>query len=445
MRQGQQRDEITGWGRFAGRVKETVNRLFPERQVMVRTEGRLRYVRVSKAFQMSTVFTMVAVTAWVTYSTSAFVLNDRVLATKDAEIHKARLAYDDLLGEVNNYQDKFSSLTTELVENHGLMLRLVEQNATLQQSLKSVAVKLESTKEERESVIATRERLKGELKTVEDKMRSLASRNFQLDKELNSIQSALNNVDQERRMALAEKSRLSDQVKNLETTLADLHETQKTTVLSMAEHTARRIAAIEEVISRTGLDPNKLTPNNDAGMGGPFIAASDDADTNEPQDQLKASLSSLESQVERWHSLKSIMNSLPLYSPLDYYYITSSYGKRKDPVNNRWAHHYGLDMGSSYRAPVYTAAAGTVIHAGWKGKYGKLVEIDHGNGVVSKYGHLSKVLVKKGEKVSHRTKVGLVGSTGRSTGAHLHYEISVNGKTKNPMKFIKAGRYVFKG
>ncbi len=444
MSRGQLLEEASGWRGFINRVKATSNRLFPERQIMVRTEGRLRYIRVSQALQVSTVFGLLAVTSWMTYSTASYVLNDRVLDIKDAEIHKARLAYDDLLGEVGNYQDKFSSLTTELVENHGLMLKLVEQNATLQQSLKSVATKLESTQEERETVIATRERLKSELKTVEDKMRSLASRNFSLDKELNTIQGNLSNVDKERRLALEEKARLNEQVKNLETTLADLHETEKTAVQRMTEHTAQRITAIETVISRTGLDPQKLVANvGESGMGGPFIAAKGDAE--EPQDKLKASLSSLEGQVERWRSLKSLMNSLPLHSPLDYYYVTSSYGKRKDPVNNRWAHHYGLDMGSSYRAPVYTAAAGKVIYAGWKGKYGKLVEIDHGNGVVSKYGHLSKIFVKKGEEISHRTKIGLVGSTGRSTGAHLHYEITVNGKTRNPAKFIKAGRYVFKG
>jgi len=445
MSQGQLLEESSKWQRFSDRTKATVNRLFPERQIMVRTEGRLRYIRVTKALQISAVSALLAVTSWVTYSTASYVLNERVLAIKDAEINKARLAYDGLLGEVGNYQDKFSSLTTELVENHGLMLKLVEQNATLQQSLKSVATKLETTQEERETVIATRERLKSELKVVESKMSNLASRNYSLDKELNNIETSLRSVDQERRLALEEKSRLGNKVKSLETTLSDLHESEKSSVQRMSDHTAQRIAAIEDVIARAGLDPVKLgSGEKKSGMGGPFIAANGE-EGDAPQDKLKASLSGLESQVERWRSLKSLMNSLPLHSPLDYYYVTSSYGKRKDPVNNRWSHHYGLDMGSSYRAPVYTASAGTVTYAGWKGKYGKLIEIDHGNGVVSKYGHLSKIFIKKGDKVDHRTKIGLVGSTGRSTGAHLHYEITVNGKTKNPTKFIKAGRYVFKG
>ena len=84
-----------------------------------------------------------------------------------------------------------------------------------------------------------------------------------------------------------------------------------------------------------------------------------------------------------------------------------------------------------------------VTYAGWKGKYGKLVEISHGAGLKTRYGHLNKFYVKKGQKVKFYQKIGLLGSTGRSTGAHLHYEIVFRGRAKNPMKFIKAGRNVF--
>jgi murein DD-endopeptidase MepM/ murein hydrolase activator NlpD len=100
-------------------------------------------------------------------------------------------------------------------------------------------------------------------------------------------------------------------------------------------------------------------------------------------------------------------------------------------------------MGSPFKAPVYVAAPGIVTYAGWKGKFGKMIEIDHGSGLRSRFGHLHKILVKKGQKINFRDKVGLLGSTGRSTGAHLHYEISFNGRNMNPKKFFKAGRYVF--
>jgi murein DD-endopeptidase MepM/ murein hydrolase activator NlpD len=133
-----------------------------------------------------------------------------------------------------------------------------------------------------------------------------------------------------------------------------------------------------------------------------------------------------------------------LSPPLNSFYITSSFGKRKDPINRRWAAHYGLDLGGPFKSRVYSPASGVVTYAGWKGKYGKLIEIDHGAGLKTRYGHLQKIYVKKGQKITFRQKIGLLGNTGRSTGAHLHYEIVFRGRAKNPMKFIKAGRNVFK-
>ena len=106
--------------------------------------------------------------------------------------------------------------------------------------------------------------------------------------------------------------------------------------------------------------------------------------------------------------------------------------------------HYGLDLAGWRKAPVYSTAPGTVVFSGRKGRYGKMVEIDHGNGILTRYGHLFKTHVRKGQKLGHRHKIGLLGSTGRSTGPHVHYEILFNGKQLDPLKFIKAGRHVFK-
>ncbi|MFQ5765541.1 MAG: M23 family metallopeptidase, partial [Rhodospirillales bacterium] len=102
-----------------------------------------------------------------------------------------------------------------------------------------------------------------------------------------------------------------------------------------------------------------------------------------------------------------------------------------------------IDLGGPFKSSVYATAPGVVTYAGWKGKYGKLVEIDHGAGLKTRYGHLHKFFVKKGQKVNFHKKIGLLGSTGRSTGAHLHYEVVFKGRAKNPMKFIRAGKYVF--
>ena len=86
-----------------------------------------------------------------------------------------------------------------------------------------------------------------------------------------------------------------------------------------------------------------------------------------------------------------------------------------------------------------------MVFAGWRGRYGRIIEIDHGHGVRTRYGHLRKILVKPGQEVDHRQKIALVGNSGRSTGPHVHYEVRFRGQSRNPMKFLKAGKYVFKG
>ena len=242
-----------------------------------------------------------------------------------------------------------------------------------------------------------------------------------------------------------EGDRLQGIVDDLEGQLADLHESEKDIVARLTETTVANIASVENVLTRTGLDVDKLLARADIkepepkGQGGPVIAAAPDSG---PALLLKAKLETLDSKLARWDDLQELMYQLPLQPPLDFYSVSSHYGKRRDPINRRWAMHYGTDMTSRRRAPIYATAAGTVTFAGYKGRYGRLVVIDHGQGLQTKYGHLHKILVKKGQKVEYRHKIGLLGNSGRSTGPHLHYELHVNGRPRNPWKFIKAGRYV---
>jgi murein DD-endopeptidase MepM/ murein hydrolase activator NlpD len=139
------------------------------------------------------------------------------------------------------------------------------------------------------------------------------------------------------------------------------------------------------------------------------------------------------------------MRSLPITAPLDNYYTTSGFGRRTDPFNGNVALHEGLDLVSNVGAEVLATAPGTVIFAGWQGEYGRLVEIDHGLGITTRYAHLKAISVEVGETVDYRDQIGLLGSSGRSTGPHVHYEVRFNDRPFNPMNFLKAGRYVFKG
>ena len=116
--------------------------------------------------------------------------------------------------------------------------------------------------------------------------------------------------------------------------------------------------------------------------------------------------------------------------------LTSRFGTRIHPVTGKKVFHKGIDIGASHGSPVYAYSSGTVIYAGWNNGYGNFVAINHGNGMVTRYGHLSKIHVKFGQKVATRQRIGSVGSSGVSTGPHLHFEVLINGVNKNPLNYL---------
>jgi lysostaphin len=129
---------------------------------------------------------------------------------------------------------------------------------------------------------------------------------------------------------------------------------------------------------------------------------------------------------------KRIPTMLPVSAP----YNASAFGRRVDPFTGQWAMHEGIDFLAEKGSPVAAAADGVVIFAGFHPQYGYMVDIDHGNDLVTRYAHQSKLVVKEGEVVQRGRKLGEVGSTGRSTGPHLHFEVRYRGAAQNPMKFL---------
>jgi len=229
--------------------------------------------------------------------------------------------------------------------------------------------------------------------------------------------------------------------------LADLTNQQamEDAVLQRAtERAAGSVQEIEKIVAMSGLNIDKLlrrVESNGIGQGGPFIAASADLPGDE---ELGETMLSLDINMTRWESLKEVLRVLPLSLPVDYYRLTSKYGGRVDPVNKKRSKHNGIDMAGAMNTSVYAPGPGIVVYSGPKGRYGKVVEIDHGFGIVTRFAHLNKTLVEVGDVVGHRQRIALLGNSGRSTGPHLHYEVRFDGRPMDPMKFIKAGRYVFK-
>jgi murein DD-endopeptidase MepM/ murein hydrolase activator NlpD len=118
--------------------------------------------------------------------------------------------------------------------------------------------------------------------------------------------------------------------------------------------------------------------------------------------------------------------------------LSGGFGFRFDPFNGGSARHEGIDLRATLDSTVYAPGAGTVISAGWKGEYGNMVEVDHGFGVITRYAHLSRINVRAGDVLTPRQPLGMIGATGRATGAHLHYEIRIAGRAIDPLKFLHA-------
>ncbi len=432
----------------ARRLVKLFHGIFPERQIILRSDGRLRHLRLGRGSQAAMAAALSAGLGWFAYASFGVVAHHELLAVKDREIRETQHAYRSLLAEISLYQTKFSDIIRDLEENHSVMLGLLEQNASLQQSLASVETQLQDVERDRAQMAAVRERLKSDLREVERKMIALTTRNFSLKDNLHATESDLNAALAERNAALREQRQLETQVAGLRSALETLRVNEQEAVRRLTEHARDNLADAERLIGMAGLSVDDLlaAANHPIAQGGPFVAAGDGDPTADPAGRtMRDRLASLDHYMDRWEGMRDVLARLPLTVPVTNGYLTSSFGKRRDPINRKWAMHYGLDFGGPKKSPIYVTAPGVVKFAGRKGRYGKVVIIDHGAGLETVYAHLHTSLVRRGEKVDHRQKIGLMGSSGRSTGTHLHYEVRFRGKPMNPMNFIKAGRNVFQG
>jgi murein DD-endopeptidase MepM/ murein hydrolase activator NlpD len=210
---------------------------------------------------------------------------------------------------------------------------------------------------------------------------------------------------------------------------------QTATLNTMEERYDSKAKRMRSVMADLGMDGKKIGAPA-AGIGGPYVPV-----------MLRKDASAFERQLYRVHVSRADVDRLtramaavpvrkPIMGDID---LSSGFGVRSDPFLGRPAMHSGLDFRSETGDPVRATANGTVESAGWHGGYGNMVEIDHGNGFSTRYGHMSKIEVKAGQQVKIGQIIGRVGSTGRSTGPHLHYETRIDGDAVDPQKFLRAG------
>lgn len=211
---------------------------------------------------------------------------------------------------------------------------------------------------------------------------------------------------------------------------------QISTLNALEESYDSKAKRMRSVLTDLGLDAGKAptAPLTTGSVGGPFVPASVDANAFEKQIYR---INAARTHVERLtNTLAGVPVRKPVFGDID---MSSPFGMRMDPFMKGPAIHTGIDMRGDAGDPVRATATGTVTIASWNGGYGKMVEIDHGNGLATRYGHLSAIDVTLGQKVRIGQIIGKIGSTGRSTGPHLHYETRIEGEAVNPEKFLRAG------
>jgi len=196
-----------------------------------------------------------------------------------------------------------------------------------------------------------------------------------------------------------------------------------------------RAAKAEGAVAKLGMNPAALVRNAAAGRGGPFIPYRGGKGR---ASSLGKSFAALESALFRMEVLERTLVALPSGKPANVLMLSSSYGYRSDPFTGAGAMHSGLDFPGPMGSPILAAAPGRVVYVGQKSGYGNVVEVDHGQGILTRYAHLSGFTSTVGAQVAAGQQIAKMGSTGRSTGSHLHFEVRLNGVAVNPRRFLEA-------
>lgn len=238
-------------------------------------------------------------------------------------------------------------------------------------------------------------------------------------------------------MRVAGSVSLTERIELLGQSLDRVGDAQNRQVSALGAGLAARVQEIKAALSELGLDVAKVRlPQPRAAVGGPFLPLPAASRADGFQQRL-AQLDDSQRVFGRWRDLASIV---PLQRPVeDDDSTTSNFGARTDPFTGASAMHAGMDFRANTGTPIRAAGAGRVLRAEIAGGYGNLVELDHGNGLTTRYAHLSAFDVKAGDIVAAGAIIGRAGSTGRSTGPHLHYETRHDEQAVNPLKFIQVG------
>jgi murein DD-endopeptidase MepM/ murein hydrolase activator NlpD len=305
---------------------------------------------------------------------------------------------------------------------------------------------LASFQDEKAQVASARQRLDAYGGNIDKVVEDLKVRQEVLDSMVEMLPEDIRTVDTNVKDSSAETAKTVEQVGAFfpqARGLAEVEASQLAFVENLTRFADWRAQRAEAALRKLNLDPRAMTRTAQATMnsavGGPLelLATSADGSLDPRFERLGLSLA-------RMSALEAALDGIPQVAPAVDHRITSNYGFRRDPFNGSSAMHNGIDFKGKRGSAIYAAAKGEVVFAGRKGGYGKVVEIAHGNGMMTRYAHLSRIDVAKGQSIDAGETLGGLGSTGRSTGPHLHFEVRINGRAVNPRPFLESAPDVLK-
>ena len=398
-------------------------RLFPERQIFLRSRGEVRYIKLSPALQTAGAGGLLLIVVWVLAASTAYLTRDTRLAAKERQLHFVSEEMNALVSELERLKRDALSRTERLERRQQLLEALVEVPP---------AEFASSAEEEGSSAPAGTPPPADSEDVPAPQSASRPASGAPL-----LMASMLPTVDGVALSPVASR-RLAQTVQNVRRRLERVEDVQERMALNLAEDQAKRLAEIRTTLEHLGLPPDKLLARAEAvpaGIGGPLLEMQGTGDS--------PAFALLETRLYSHSLMARVLRSVPSIKPAKNSYISSRFGPRRDPFTKRWSRHSGVDLAGWRGEPILAAAAGKVVKAGRTPAYGRMVEIDHGFGIRTRYGHMHKLMVERGQEVGRGQPVGEMGNTGRSTGTHLHWEVWVDGKLVDPLPYLKAVNDVY--
>lgn len=384
--------------------------------MFLRSEGRVRFVTFGSYFQMGVASALTIAVGWGLVTSYHYLTRDEVLAAKNRTINTMSAQYQALSNDFSAMEAEVERKAEQLETRQRFLEEMIGVDAD------AVAPATPAVQEEPQDTDAP---------DTSDASISNDSKASFIEQILGTgtAQAAVFSNTERRRHLLARLQQMEARQQGLVShLLADANTRMESIRLALAPTQIDNEALIEKSLKAA------------TAMGGPFVPEADFQPVFAENDQQ--SFLDLMTARQRLEMVTMTLDSVPIGKPAEKYYLSSKFGRRRDPIKKTWAKHSGLDLAGWPGTAIYATAPGTVVHAGWYGPYGQMVEIDHGNGFKTRYGHMRKVRVNKGDTVSLGQQVGDMGKTGRATDTHVHYEVWFDGKVRDPMPFMKAANDV---